>query len=219
MPDVAVQAAEAYKYEQWVEGFAEKHTDISDHLMTLYKTAVSSKPTLIVELGVRGADSSRVLGKAAQECDALLIGVDIMDCDYHDMPNAIFCKMDDIRFAERFRDFCKKTIDVLFIDTSHLYDHTLQEVESFFPLLSDNAVVIFHDTNMAKEYKRRDGSTGTAWDNDRGVIRAIETYFDIELQETHEFTTQVDKGGDSWLLTQNPFCNGLMMCRKTKHVQ
>lgn len=214
MPDIATQTEQMFKHLEWVEAFSIKPSDISDHLKDLYKATVSRRPRLIVELGVRDADSSHVLGKAAEECDALLIGVDILQCNYHDISNAIFCKMNDVVFARRFREFCPMTIDVLFIDTSHLYEHTVQEIEGFFPLLSDEALVAFHDTNMATQYQRRDGSQGAAWDNERGVIKAIEEYFDTKMDETREFERELIKDDCVWRVRQNPLCNGFMLCWK-----
>lgn len=215
MSDIGTQTEESFKHLDWVKGFSTKHSDISDHLTDLYMATVLQRPRLIVELGVRDADSSRVLGKAAEECDALLIGVDILQCDYHDMPKAVFCKMDDVRFAKRFKEFCSMTIDVLFIDTSHLYEHTVDEIGAFFPLLSSEALVAFHDTNMATQYYRSDGSKGSAWNNERGVIRAIEEYFNTKMDETCAFEKHIVKDNCDWSINQNPVCNGFMLCRKT----
>src|SRR5258708_5830513 len=52
-------------------------TDISDHLPSLFAETVNARPELIVELGVRGGDSTFVLERAARFCNAHLISVDI----------------------------------------------------------------------------------------------------------------------------------------------
>ncbi len=43
-------------------------TDISDHLVSLFIESLSIKPKLIVELGVRGGESTFVLERVAKLC-------------------------------------------------------------------------------------------------------------------------------------------------------
>jgi cephalosporin hydroxylase len=38
--------------------------------------------------------------------------------------------------------------DVLFIDTSHAYDHTLAELRKFVPLVAPGGTVLLHDTRL-----------------------------------------------------------------------
>ena len=56
--------------------------------------------------------------------------------------------MDDCEFDPIFKNVIKEPVDVLFIDTSHLYEHTVRELAAWFPLLANKALVIFHDTNL-----------------------------------------------------------------------
>jgi hypothetical protein len=79
--------------------------------------------------------------------------------------------VDDIAFAQEFKCFCevniiKPQIDILFIDTSHLYVHTVQEIQSWFPFLTLHSKVIFHDTKMKELFHRKNGSTGYGWNNE-----------------------------------------------------
>ena len=88
-------------------------------------------------------------------------------CDYSNVYNGRFVHMDDIEFSKKFIEYVnkhnlQKTIDVLFIDTSHMYEHTKKEIECWFPFLSDNAIVIFHDTNMPGVFHK-----SMSWDNNR----------------------------------------------------
>src|SRR5579871_1351254 len=154
-------------------------TDISDHLPTLFAETINARPRLIVELGVRGGDSTFVLERAARFCQAKLISVDINDCrGVSDWSEWLFVQSDDIAFAARFTTFCRQhniepAIDVLFIDTSHLYDHTVQELAAWLPLLTDSGKVLFHDTNQHRLGRRKDGRLMAGIDN-RGVIAALE---------------------------------------------
>lgn len=199
---------------QVVEEMMAKDTDISSHLTTLYKRVLQQQPKLIVELGVRGGESSKVFALINEEIGSRSIGVDLDKCDYSFVPNGHFIQADDIKFAKKFSAL-KQEIDVLFIDTSHLYEHTRQEISSWFPFLSDHALVIFHDTNLKSEYTRHNGTKGTAWDNERGVIRAVEEYFGSwKFDETTSFKLELWKDHIKWIMTHDPICNGLLILDK-----
>jgi cephalosporin hydroxylase len=185
-------------------------SDINDHLVTLFLESLSLNPKLIVELGVRGGETAFVLERVAKICDSMLVCVDLEDCsDVCKSPNSSFIRSDDIEFAPKFKAWCEERgiepyIDVLHIDTSHLFDHTMQEIEHWFPLLSKRSKAFFHDTNLKRVFKRKDGSMGWGWDNERGVIRALEAYFKKRFDEEEDFIDFVD----GWLIKHSSFCNG-----------
>jgi len=191
-------------------------TDFNDHLVTMFVEAVGMNPSLIVELGVRGGESTFVFDRVARLCRSKLVSVDIDDCaDVMEGTTTTFVQSDDVAFAQRFKEWCTErdiqpNIDVLLIDTSHLYDHTVEEIRHWFPLLSSHAKVFLHDTNLKDVYTRADGTKGLAWDNDRGVIRALEDYLGKSFDETHNF---VDfKSG--WLIRHYHYCNGLTILER-----
>ncbi len=185
-------------------------TDISDHLLTLFGAALSVSPRLIVELGVRTGESTEVLAKVARLCASRLVSVDIDDCSgVCDLPGWLFVKGDDIDFAKTFPAWARARglpdrIDFLFIDTSHLYDHTVAEILHWFPHLSPGAKVAFHDTNQRRVYFRRDGSVGLGWNNARGVVAALEDYFKVNFAERSDFTEQLP----GWLIQHEACCSG-----------
>jgi len=196
-------------------------SDISDHLSTLFFFAVAAKPRLIVELGTRGGESTRVLLSAAAVAGATMLSVDIDDCAGLDLPYRErwhFVKGDDVAFGrDEFASWCagrgiEPRVDVLFIDTSHLYEHTKQEIAVWAPFLSANGVMIFHDTNMRRGiYARLDQSIATnGWDNDRGVIRAVEELLGKRYDE-NRFFTDVANG---FLVLHHPHCSGLTVLKK-----
>jgi cephalosporin hydroxylase len=201
---------------QWKElreirELASHANDINEHLETMFVESMLFQPKLIVELGVRGGVSTFVFERAAKLCNAAVISVDIEDCSaISSYPNWHFFRGDDVEFARHFQDFCHQRgilpcIDLLFVDTSHYYEHTVQEIQAWFPLLSSRARVLFHDTNSRLIGRRKDGCFALAWDNDRGVIRAIEEYVGIQIDERRE-GTHYSRG---WLVRHTPFCNGL----------
>lgn len=191
-------------------------TDISDHLPRLFVEAVQTNPDTIVELGVRGGESTFAFERAAKLTDAAVVSVDVDDTTYKtDYEGWQFVQADDIEFAERFDGWCDDNgvdpaIDVLFIDTSHHYKHTVAEIDTWFPYLADGAVVLLHDTNMGDFYRRKDGTIGQGWDNDRGVIRALEDFFDCTFDETEPFVT-LSRG---FAIRHYPLCSGLTVLRK-----
>jgi cephalosporin hydroxylase len=186
-------------------------SDIDEHLEQMFTETLLCRPGLIVELGVRGGVSTFVFERAAALFSSTLVGVDIADCSGASRyPRWHFHRGDDVQFAAEFADFCGNRhltpqIDLLFIDTSHYYDHSVQEIGAWFPHLSLRAKVMFHDTNMKLTGPRRDGRIQLAWDNQRGVIRAIEELLDVRIDESRECVEHAQ----GWLLRHFPHCNGL----------
>lgn len=196
-------------------------SDIRDHLSTIYYHALEVMPQLIVELGTRGGESTRVLLAVAERSNGQVLSVDVEDC--RGLAAGLgrrwnFVQDDDISFGRaRFASWCTERslapqIDVLFVDTSHLYEHTTAELLTWMPLVAPHGVAIFHDTNMRPDlFVHMDGSVSPgSWDNDRGVIRAIEEFLAVKYDETRLF---VDCR-DGFLIKHYPYCNGLTVLRK-----
>jgi cephalosporin hydroxylase len=198
-----------------------KTSDISEHLNTLFFFAMEIKPRLIVELGTRGGESTRAFLAAAPLTGAKVLSVDVDDCSGLGLPHRerwSFVKSDDIEFGlNGFANWCaaanlKPEIDLLFIDTSHLYDHTKQEIQTWSPHLSKAGAMIFHDTNMGLGvYGRLDRSVAIdGWNNHRGVIRAVEEFLGTNYDERC-FFTDVAKG---FLVAHYPHSSGLTVLKK-----
>jgi len=190
-----------------------KRTDICDHLETLFLECLGIYPRLIVELGCGDGESTFVLERVAKLWQAPLLSVDIDDRrEVGTYSGRFFIQSDDIELAKQFPAWCAQmklpaAIDILFIDTSHVYEHTVLEIRDWFPFLAPRCKVIFHDTNLREVFFRSDGSTGQGWDNKRGVIRAIEEHFQQSFVENSDFTVEID----GWLIRHFSHCNGLMI--------
>lgn len=191
-------------------------SDISDHLLPLFFESLAVRPQLIVELGVRGGDSTFVLERVARLCGSRLVSVDKEDCSViSSWRKWLFVRSDDIAFAQRFLAYCDEThipqkIDVLCIDTSHHLDHTAREIECWFPFLSDRAKVFFHDTNMKRIYARKDGSFGIGHTSTREVMLVLENFFRRKFNEDRDFT-DYEPG---WLITHHHLCSGFTILAK-----
>lgn len=199
---------------------SQKRTAINEHLETLFIESLTLRPRLIVELGVARGESSRVFASVAQLCGARLVSVDLNDCSGAlSWDGWCFIQKDDLAFAPEFAAWCRErqidpTIDVLFIDTSHYFDHTLAEIQAYFPFLADHAKVFLHDTNLDNFFFRKDGSLDLGWDNERGVIRALEVYFNKTFNEKEEFLDFVKP----WVIKHHPHCCGLTVLEKLSHL-
>jgi predicted O-methyltransferase YrrM len=197
-----------------------RRTAINEHLETLFLESLNMKPRLIVELGVARGESARVFAQVAQLSGAKLVSVDLTDCSRAlDWQEWNFIQKDDIEFAREFPAWCRQrqiepVIDVLFIDTSHYFDHTLEEIRAYFPFLADHAKVFFHDTNLETYIFRKDGSMDLGWDNDRGVIQALEVYFGRSFNEKEEFIDFVTP----FVIKHYPHCSGLTVLEKLAHL-
>lgn len=200
-----------------------KDTDISSHLPAIFCHTFLQKPEIIVEAGIRGGESTKPLYNAAQLCKSSLIGVDIDPAwarsTYNDM-NALCLEMNDLDFGTYYlaSPYKDKKIDLIFIDTSHEYKHTLQEITVFVPLLGDNGALMFHDSNVTplerSGYIRLNGSWDGAPGNPRGVPQAIKEYFELEFNEYTYCNTIFIRNGTTWHMIHYPFCNGLTVIRK-----
>jgi cephalosporin hydroxylase len=200
------------------------NSDIHDHLGTLFYETVIAHPRLIVELGTRGGLSTRALLAAAEETNAHLLSVDIEDCSSVDVPLPLkarwtFIRADDVAFAAKpFELFCAQRAlaplaDVIFIDTSHEYQHTKAELAAWLPRLAQGGVMLFHDTNMGRGwYRSLDGKVAPGGIGTRGVIQAIEELLGRQYDENTFFTDAV---GD-FALRHVPWSSGFLVLRRVR---
>jgi predicted O-methyltransferase YrrM len=204
-----------------------KNSDIHDHLGTLYYEALIARPRLIVELGTRGGLSTRALLAAARETNAHLLSIDIEDCSAIDLPPGLrerwtFIRADDVEFAGTpFSAFCKQrdlpaVANVIFIDTSHEYQHTKAELAAWVPRLARDGVMLFHDTNMGRGwYRSLDGRAAPGGNGTRGVIQAIEEFLGREYDENTFFT---DAAGD-FALRHVPWSSGFLVMQRLRSAE
>jgi hypothetical protein len=128
-------------------------SDINEHLPTLYKYACECDS--ILELGVRGCVSSWafLMGKPK-----LLIMNDITECDvkfFTMMAKRTHTKVKTI-WESDLTIHIEKSVDLVFIDTYHVYGQLKRELAKFAPLC--NKYIIMHDTEV-------DGVYGECWRN------------------------------------------------------
>jgi cephalosporin hydroxylase len=198
------------------------NTDIHDHLGTIFSEAVSVRPRLLVELGTRGGVSTCALLAAAEVADAHPLSIDIADCSGVDLPARFrarwsFVQADDVAYAASpFEAFCASRglpamAELILVDTSHLYDHTRAEIAAWMPRLAPGGVMLFHDTNMGRGWFRRlNGRAEPSWDNERGVIRAIEEFLGRRYDETTCFVDALP----GFMVEHVPWSSGFLVLRR-----
>jgi predicted O-methyltransferase YrrM len=196
-------------------------SDIHDHLGTLFMEAVAARPRLIVELGTRGGVSTRALLAGAAVTGAQMLSVDINDCSGADLPEKLrqrwkFIRSDDVSFAgEPFAAFCQERglppqAEVIFIDTSHEFEHTRAELQAWIPRLAPSGLMMFHDTNMQTWFRSLNGKVYRGWDNRRGVIRAIEEVVGRQY-DADTFFSDIVHG---FAIVHAPWSSGFTVMRK-----
>ena len=196
---------------------ANPKSDISEHLNLLYFYLHSAKPRNILELGTRGGESTKVLEKYCRDMNIVGKSFDL-DAAPDWLMNSKNWKHfegDDIHLGatltstQMWPDGSEFThLDFIFLDTSHEYSHTKEELEIYVPLLKNGiGAIAFHDTNLTSSPTiRLDGTVGFGWDNKRGVARAIEEYFGFKFVEESLQVQSISNG--EFLFYHQPWCNG-----------
>jgi predicted O-methyltransferase YrrM len=129
-------------------------SDIQGHLEFLLEQAARRSAPTMLELGVRSGNSTAVLLYAAEQTGGHLWSVDL---EAPRVPSWwaltglwTFVQGDDLDTATIAELFPKALVDVdlLLLDTSHAYDHTLAELRAYVPRVRPGGMVCCHDTEL-----------------------------------------------------------------------
>ena len=111
--------------------------------------AEEMNPELSVELGVCGGGGSLHLARGWGA--GKVLGVDYSwDCPENiihvkdNFPNFEFLLSDSLRAVNYIKDIYG-LIDILFIDSVHTYEHTLNELKAYLPIMNEGGVICFDD--------------------------------------------------------------------------
>ena len=201
---------------------ASNNSDISEHLHVLNFLIRMKKPEVLVELGTRGGESTRVFINALGEIGGQGYSVDLMPAPefLNELKYWTHFVGDDVVIGQMAKSESRwpngdnfKGIDFLFLDTSHEYDHTVEEIAAWWPLINPKGLLRFHDTNLTcNPTKLLSGGFTKGWDNKRGVTRAIEEYFGIQFNENS--LTPLGKSDQIFVSLHVPWSNGLSIIQK-----
>lgn len=178
------------------------------------------RPWLIVEIGAgREQLSTVVLSWIAEYFNADHIAVDMLPAPrLTEYERTRYVCSEGIEFAAEFEEFRRLNklpcfVDLFYLDTSELYDEVCGEIDAWLPHLGGNGAMMFRCTNLQKQLIYQDGSSALdGWDNQRGVIRALEDKFQIRFDETKEY--EGEQAG--WKIKHWPYGAGLTVLHRRR---
>ncbi len=137
-----------------------------EHIPFLSWLIVALKPAIFVELGTHSGNSYLSACQAVLEnhLNTRCYAVDTWQGDehsgfygeeifvslsqYHQEKYAAFSNLLRMPFDQAKDYFSEQTIDILHIDGLHTYEAVKHDFETWLPKLSNNGVILFHDTNV-----------------------------------------------------------------------
>lgn len=129
-------------------------SDIQEYMPFLREQAASRENAVILELGSRRANSTFAFLSGAEESDSYVWSSDIDNIlkypdgigPWRNHPRWTFVCGDDMN--PEVQEILPKEVDILFIDTSHEYEHTLNECRAYVPRVKPGGIALFHDTHL-----------------------------------------------------------------------
>lgn len=136
-------------------------SDIQGQMPLLRSWARRYDAPAIAELGTRSGQSTSALLAGASATGGHVWSVDNGPVDvpswWADTGLWSFLAADDM--GGRAYQWVPERLDILFIDTSHLFEHTREELYRYVPRVRPGGVVLCHDTELA----HTDPVMGEAW--------------------------------------------------------
>lgn len=155
-------------------------SDIQEQTPILRDTVRQYYKPVVGELGTRTGESTSALLAGVSASGGHVYSVDIgpvAPCDWWEQTGRWkFLSADDM--SEMADQFIPEKLDVLFIDTSHTYEHTLAELRQYVPRVRPGGTVLMHDP----ELRHDDPVMGWEWVRNAPnapefpVAAAIDTY-------------------------------------------
>lgn len=126
-----------------------------EHISRLFEVACSYPGVRVLELGVRTGMSTSAFLAAAELVSGHVWSVDIEQpkVPAHWAESGLWTltvadDLGDVGDVPGLDDIEDLVFDVLFIDTSHSFEHTLAELDRFVPLVVPGGRVLLHDSVM-----------------------------------------------------------------------
>lgn len=159
-------------------------SDVQEYMPFFYETAKQYPNVRVLELGVRAGNSTLAFLAAAEAAGGHVISVDLDRVTddirgmlpWRNIPGWTFVQGNDMD-PDLYSKLPGET-DILFIDTSHEYQHTLDELYAYMPRVAPGGIALFHDVNL---YMNKDGTEISSTVPHHGetvppVTRALDEY-------------------------------------------
>lgn len=127
-----------------------------NYFYRLYWFASRSKAKHIVELGCTPGGSSIALLYAINKIDGKLWSCDLAKIPLNDMSlygvdDSRRTRISETRAADYGKIWQGPKLDLIYLDTSHRYEDTCDEIEAWLPHLKEGGLFIFHDTGACSQ--------------------------------------------------------------------
>ena len=135
------------------EHVARAPSDIQSHLPRLRQEARGT----VLELGVRGGNSTAALLAGVEERGGTLWSVDVDPASasiFAGHPQWRFVRADSRDVAALESRGLPRELDVLFVDTLHTYEQVRDELRAWGDRVRPGGVLLFHDTDSYSEIRR-----------------------------------------------------------------
>ena len=153
-------------------------SDAQEQLPLLRDAARSFARPVIAELGTRTGESTAAFLAGAAAAGGHVWSADIapamVPAWWRETGRWSFLAADDM--SGEAAEWLPAEPDILFIDTSHLYGHTLAELRKYVPRVRPGGLVLCHDTDISREFMIGYGETAAAAGPEYPVAAALDAY-------------------------------------------
>lgn len=163
---------------------AGRNTDMNEYILSLYNIVVQRNYKVVVELGA--GQSTYALTAAVNATKGQFYSVDVTSVAplrgfeqgegvLEKEPRYHQIVLDDMDLVKKW----DKEIDFLFIDSSHLYKHTLDELNSWPKFVKKGGIIMMHDTAHQSGIQMECRQALNEWlktnGDDYGVVHLLDT--------------------------------------------
>lgn len=141
-------------------------SDIQEQMPLLRNAALRYVKPAIAEFGVRTGQSTAALlaGAAASGGHVWSVDCGMVAVPYWWFETRMWSFRSDDDMSDATAAWLPPELDILFIDTSHAYEHTLAELRRYVPRVRPGGTVFCHDVELARDDESMlDPVTGDAW--------------------------------------------------------
>lgn len=130
-----------------LENMKQMRRAMNPFVFTIFEIVKESKPEVVFEIGVRGAQSTRTILAALQENEKGIL----YSCDIKDYSDRVIPK--ELKERWNFKvmpsgDYVKEwklSIDILIIDGAHDYDNAKLDFHNYSPFVKPGGLILLHD--------------------------------------------------------------------------